>query len=446
MSKTQAIAIFDIGKTNKKFLIFDQQFAILHEEQLVFEEIKDEDGYPCDDFSTILTWMKNLVVKWKNHDTIEISALNFTTYGATLAHIDNDGQLVTPVYNYLKQIDEKIFDSLFDKYGREELQLATGAPFNNMLNSGLHLYWLSKAKPDVYKKVATTLHLPQYLHFCFTGQEFADHTSIGCHTSMWDIVHLGYHQWLQDTGLVAKLPPPSHPQHYITNDDGMKIGIGIHDSSSALYPYLRFTSQPFVLISTGTWSICLNPFYNDAYTAEDMELGCLNYLRPDGNPVRASRLFLGKEHEDQLHLISHHFHVEEKALASIYDEATYKEAIAIEGKCFTFLHIDHETVENRYSELSNASLAYHRLSIELAMKQVQYLDIAMKGADIKEIYIDGGFIHNKSYLKFICDSYPDKAIFIAESPVGTALGAALMMSDTQVDYSSIQNFKVKKLQ
>jgi len=40
----------------------------------------------------------------------------------------------------------------------------------------------------------------------------------------------------------------------------MKMGFGVHDSSAALIPYLKAQKNPFLLISTGTWSISINPF------------------------------------------------------------------------------------------------------------------------------------------------------------------------------------------
>jgi L-fuculokinase len=446
MQKKKGIAIFDIGKTNKKFYVFDQTMAILHEEQRYVEEIVDDEGFPCDDLPLVTSWMLKTIHTWMHHDEIDIVAINFTTYGATLAHIDEHGELTTPVYNYLKPIDTTIFQKLYDQFGESEIQLSTGAPFNAMLNSGLHLYWLKSTKPEAYKNTKHSLHLPQYLHYCVTNQFFADYTSIGCHTSMWDIQKNAYHKWMLDESLTEKLPDAFSPYHSIIGQNGMKIGIGIHDSSSALCPYLTYTDKSFLLISTGTWAISLNPFYEGEYLSEDMAMGCLNYLRPDGKPVRASRLFLGKEHEDQVHHLAQHFNVEAKDVPMHYDDVLYNEARSLSGLYFDSIHTGTEKADHTLGEISDIKLAYHRLSIELAQKQVEYIEIAIKDTDIKEIYIDGGFIHNKIYLKYLCDHYSDLSFFIAESPIGTALGAALMVIDEDIDFSKIQNFKVVQIQ
>ena len=49
--------------------------------------------------------------------------------------------------------------------------------------------------------------------------------------------------------------------------DGKEIivGLGVHDSSASLIPYVQKTSEQFVLVSTGTWSICMNYFKNMHY-------------------------------------------------------------------------------------------------------------------------------------------------------------------------------------
>ena len=44
--RKEVVLIFDVGKTNKKILLFDRQLNILHEEEVLFQEIPDEDGFP----------------------------------------------------------------------------------------------------------------------------------------------------------------------------------------------------------------------------------------------------------------------------------------------------------------------------------------------------------------------------------------------------------------
>src|SRR5258705_6547163 len=86
-------------------------------------------------------------------------------------------------------------------------------------------------------------------------------------------------------------------------------GVGLHDSSAALIPYLAQFKEPFLLLSTGTWCISLNPFSKSPLTAEELNNDCLCYLDYKGNPVKASRLFGGNEHEQQAKRLAEHYHV-----------------------------------------------------------------------------------------------------------------------------------------
>src|SRR5690625_5677866 len=105
----------------------------------------------------------------------------------------------------------------------------------------------------------------------------------------------------------------------------LKVGMGFHDTSASLIPYLKEEKEPFLLLSTGTWTICANPFSEDPLSAEDLENDCLNFLRMDGGQVRVARLFLGREHEIQVQRISARYGVELKEiLDETWDEKSYE--------------------------------------------------------------------------------------------------------------------------
>ena len=58
MQPAPVIAIFDIGKTNKKLFLFDEQYNVLYEKAETFVETKDEDGDPCEDLGLLTDWVK----------------------------------------------------------------------------------------------------------------------------------------------------------------------------------------------------------------------------------------------------------------------------------------------------------------------------------------------------------------------------------------------------
>lgn len=187
-------AIFDIGKTNKKCFLFDEQYAEVHSEYADIPEIADEDGYPCDDLLKIIEWIQAVMNRLMRSTKYAVQSVNFSTYGASFVHLDKNGNPVTPLYNYLKPVDENILSAFLEKYGdKATLSATTASPFLALLNSGLQLYWLKHQKPESFQKISYSLHLPQYLSFVFTGKMYSEYTSIGCHTMLWDYDLKKYH-------------------------------------------------------------------------------------------------------------------------------------------------------------------------------------------------------------------------------------------------------------
>ncbi len=164
----------------------------------------------------------------------------------------------------------------------------------------MQLYRLKYEKPEIFSQIKYALHLPQYLSYLISSKGFTDITSIGCHTGLWNFSQNRYHRWVYEEKIADKLPPVV-PSDYVMpvefEGNKFQLGIGLHDSSAALIPYLISFHEPFILISTGTWCISLNPFNARPLTAEELKQDCLCYMQYQGMPVKASRLFAGQEHE-----------------------------------------------------------------------------------------------------------------------------------------------------
>jgi L-fuculokinase len=305
--------IYDIGKTNKKVLIFSEDGTVVDEYSEQLEEITDADGFPCDDLEKLTGWVLRQYELLQKDERYNIKAINFATYGASFVHIDENGKPLTPLYNYLKPFPESVKEKFLAAYfnnSKDKFALNTASPFMGMLNSGLQLYWLKHSQIETWEKIQYSLHLPQYISYLFTGKALSDYTSVGCHTGLWNVNNHRYHSWVFAEAIDKKLPPLTDSA-VAGEKDGIVIGTGLHDSSSALIPYLRHYHEPFLLISTGTWCINLNPFNTTPLTPEELQKDCLFFLQANGKPVKASRIFLGKEHEYQVKRIAAHFHVPE---------------------------------------------------------------------------------------------------------------------------------------
>jgi L-fuculokinase len=438
------IAIFDIGKTNKKFFLFDEDLNELSEEYVKFPTITDEDGEECDDLEKIAAWAMGKVEELCQNPNYTVKALNFSTYGASFVSIDDSGKPVTPIYNYLKEFPKELHDEFYARYPEEEINRITASPTLGMLNSGLQLLWIKRYRPETFEKIRYSLHLPQYISFLFTGEAVAEPTSIGCHTKLWDFPKKDYHDWVYEERISEKLPATVPTTHFFTKEicgEQVQVGVGIHDSSSALASYLLKIKEPFVLISTGTWSITLNPFPVGELTFEELQNDCLNFLSIQGETVKASRFFLGYELDHQLEKLNQIFDKPAKYYKEIEADEVYLKGL-FSGS--TKAEFNPETIQRtplvkdifpgdgwNPASYPDFDTAYHQVIWGLARMQVASLLLALGQSEIKKVYIDGGFVHNQVFIRILKELLPGFELQFSDFPLGSAYGAALMLKSTQ---------------
>lgn len=437
--KESVIAIFDIGKTNKKLLLFDENLKIVSEKEEKFAEVKDDDGFECDDIEHIERWIKESLSLLARSDKYDLKAVNFATYGATLAYLDEEGKRLTPVYNYLKTIDEKIPENLYKRHGgRDEFCRRTSSPALGMLNSGIQPLWLKATKPEVFGRVKNILHFPQYLSYTITGKIYSEHTSIGCHTALWDFDNMEYHYWTKTYCLDLPQPVPVETTNdVVIEGKTIPVGIGIHDSSASLAPYFSINKGKFLLLSTGTWCINMNPYNDEKLTADQLDKDCLCYMSITRKPVKSSRLFLGYLHEAGIRFINEHFKKADdyykKVKADKVLSATLKSKFG-DRKIF-FQTGAYSREFRKYIDMYvfiSFEEAYHQLMNELCDLTADSIKLVLPADDdIENLYITGGFSKNELFLNLICDAFPLKSVYTSDISNSSALGAALVISGSK---------------
>jgi sugar (pentulose or hexulose) kinase len=427
MERIPVVAVLDIGKTNKKILLFDKQYRVVYEHTERMEESADEDGFPCEDLDALTSSIKNMVSALIERQQFQIEALNFTTYGASFVYIDKNAEPLTPLYNYLKPYPSELQNQLYAEHGGEDVFVReTSSPALGSLNSGLQVLRLQAEQPDLFNKVAYALHLPQYISGLFTGLRVTDITSVGCHTHLWDFTRGAYHRWVASTGISRVLAPMQASDHAVqVNICGQEIwtGIGLHDSSSALIPYLVSFKEPFILISTGTWSISLNPFDQVTLTDVELEQDCLCYLQYTGKPVKAARYFLGPAHEAGANRIAAHFALPVDFYTAMqFDQGLYLQSLSLMQ---TNNYVDFESVD--LMELGSPDLSYYILMHLLVRFQSASTSLLLRHGPVGKILVDGGFSRNAIFMQMLAESFAEQDVFASEVPQATAMGAALVL-------------------
>jgi L-fuculokinase len=444
-------AIFDIGKTNKKFFLFDKDYKEVYKEYISFDEIKDEDGYPTENLNELQEWLKSVFNRILEAKEYNIKAINFSTYGASFVHLNENGEVLAPLYNYTRPLDESLITTFLEKYGPKESFLSTIGCYDlSMLNSGMQLYWIKHTKPELFKKIKYSLHLPQYLSYIFTGIPLSEFTSIGCHTALWDYDKKDYHDWVYKEKINIILPTIVSTETSINmnyNGKRIKIGVGIHDSSAALLPYVRSIKKKFVLVSTGTWSITFNPFTDHPISQDAKNIDSINYMRINGRPVKATRLFLGNEYKLQVSKLDKCFDVSEDYHRHVkFDYDTYFDIIQDFEYMFKWESINDTNMPSKtkmpYAKFEHA---YHQLMTELVLLQIKSIKDVIGEDDIKRLYVDGGFSDNDLYIKLLSHYFRDKELRTTDSSLGSALGAAICISDSKLNSKFLKkNYSLKK--
>jgi sugar (pentulose or hexulose) kinase len=198
------------------------------------------------------------------------------------------------------------------------------------------------------------------------------------------------------------------------------VGIGLHDSSAALIPYMVNFQEPFVLLSTGTWCISLNPFNNTPLTNEELKQDCLCYLHYQGKPVKASRLFAGPAYEEGMKRIADFFHKDVIKYRNIEFNpdivAALKKNETISKQNFPDMDLSVFTSDDQ---------AYHQLMLDIIRQQLRSTQLVLNGSPVKRLFVDGGFSRNAVYMNLLARAFPQLEVYATSMAQATALGAAL---------------------
>jgi L-fuculokinase len=446
MPSIPVIVILDFGKTNKKLFLLDESYNTLWEKTSVLPETRDEDGDPCEDLNGLQEWIGEGLKALGGIRDLDIRAINFSAYGASFVHIGDNGEPLTPLYNYLKPYPEKLKKQFYDQFGGElTFSMLAASPVLGSLNSGMQLYRLKYEKKDLFAKIKYSLHLPQWLSWLMTGKAASDISSIGCHTNLWNFSQDYYHEWVFREGVIDKLPPilssgtifPYRPRTNGKRNSGLPeiglAGIGLHDSSAAMIPYLECFTDPFVLISTGTWCISMNPFNTNPLTSSELHHDCLCYLSFRGRPVKASRLFAGYEHEQQVERLAAFFQKDKNIHQTVvFDPAMVSQLQTMTDPVFfqrPVSILSHSVFAHRdLSGFGCFEMAYHRLLMDIMDQQRASTGLILTES-VKSIFVDGGFARNQVYMHLLAAAFPSVEVFTANISQASAVGAAMAIHE-----------------
>ncbi len=453
-----AIAVLDIGKTNKKVAVYDDAMNTLAVKKRKIDTIPldSSDNLEIEDVDTVVSWfleqLKELGAEYP------IRVISVTTHGATLVCVGADGKPCIPTVAYTNEVPEGVHERFWSAMGdSDEIQSVTAtAEVKPLINMGKLLWYQKERWPEEFARIDKVLFYPQYFGYRLTGNAGADITYTGCHSYLWDFGKNDWSEVVDKLGIRDKLPAEpraSESQLGVISAEvaaatglstDTKVTFGIHDSNSSLIPYLITQKQDFVLNSTGTWCVAMHPV--DEVKFDDEELGKMVFynLSYAGKPVKTSILLGGLEYAFYTStLMAHHGRNDWPN----YDPAMYTDILRLprtfllpsivpgsgqfpdsiarvvdDGTIYSIADIsDGKRWPEAFEDyLDGFALANLSLAIQTRVA-LQRVDLAPG----TEVFIEGGFRQNQNYGALLGALLPENPLFLTELEEATSYGAAL---------------------
>jgi sugar (pentulose or hexulose) kinase len=406
----QAIAVLDVGKTNVKLLAISEGGEVL---QALAAPARARDGL-LDVDSAWQLLVDGLAVFAERH---RLRALVPTTHGATAALI-GDGGLVHGVVDYESSVPSPIdreYDALRPAFGETySPRLPAG------LNLGRQLLRIARERRERWEGARALLTYPQYWSWRLTGSAASEVTSLGCHTDLWRPL-AGTFSSLVDGQQWRDLFPPRHPAWEVLGTAavagrGLPVLCGIHDSNAAYLRYLCAVEPPFVVVSTGTWTVC----FNSAGTLAELDPARDTLANVDvlGRPVACARFMGGREYA---------------AIAGAEGLAatpSLADARALVGRAVMALPsfaASGGPFPGRRGTLSGTPAGPGQAAALAALYSALMTreSIALTGPATR-VYVDGPFASNAAFCALLAALLPDAEVWASDETEGTAVGASLL--------------------
>jgi len=451
-----AIAVLDIGMTNKKILVYDDEFKELESVQRSFAPLTVK-GFPVHDIEGIVQWflttMKTLGAKYP------IRVISVTTHGATFVCVGNDGKPSVPMILYTYEPGDEFHEEFYRLAGDpKDLQRDTATPaLKALINPAKGIYFVQKQFPKEFAATRWILLYPQYYGYLLTGNVGAEPTYIGCHTYLWNPVKRQLSSVVDALGIRHMLAPEIREtwsvlgtlKPDIVEATGLSpetiVTMGIHDSNASLLPYLAKEEGDFVLNSTGTWCVVMHPAQDFSFDPEDIGKAVFFNQAATLKPVKTCNFLGGLEFETYSELIRkasgetgrHSF--DRDLVRKILHEKRFfilpdiipgsgqftgsLPRVVEDGKVFPLEEIQSgKRVPRFFSQFDTAMTV---LSLSLVVQS----DTAFRRAGFKpgvNLYIEGGFRKDREYTTLVSSLYPESKVCLTDIAQATSFGAAMI--------------------
>ncbi len=449
--------VFDLGKTNKKILLFENDEVISIEKKEFPEQIRS--GIIFEPIYEISEWfmalIKKIVQKYK------VETITISSHGGTFVCVDESGEMVAPVLSYLNEPHPSVIQKFNSLAGdTHSLYKKTCTPrMEKSVNQAIGFMNACYLFPSIMKASNAVLCLPQYFVMLLTGEKLTELTCLGCHTYLWDFEKRDWSDIARGIGY-EKLSPPviknKDKKILVSDFNKKKFGIdfdievlpGIHDSNASLLPYLLQYGSKFFLHSTGSWCVTMLPSKDSSISENEMENNIFYNINVLNEPVKTHSFPGGiilSRHMDRLKQINPDFVRQPEDINLLKTLISQKELFFIphtlSGEEY-FIYKNKKLSANEYllikKDESVKSLVCSEYYSAIVTGLVLSVCNALKDTNLSEIeyiFVEGGFEKNIFYLTSMAALFYGKTLAVSSITEGTSFGAYL--------YKAILNKKLE---
>lgn len=466
------IAVLDIGKTNKKILIYDGGLNIIDERFTRFPEI-EQSGMLYDDMDSIRSWILKTLSELNKIYPIGVIATS--AHGATYSFVNDKMENVVPQVAYNSDPGDEFHEDFYATCGDPiELQKSTATPnFNLLINPAKGIYYTQKHFQDELKNAKHLLLYAQCFGAWLTGNVCADPTYVGNHSYLWDFEKNDWSLVADKLNIRNLLPKtfknPWEAIGVIKEDIALQTGLskdtivtaGIHDSNASMLPYMIAMDEPFLLNSTGTWCVIMNE--KEEVNFQDDELGKVVFYNMNAfwKPIKTAIFLGGMEFEHYADMLQK---IHKRSDFPVFNEKIYQEVISncsefilpsvakgigqfpdsapriIEkGIVFSLEDIESGRSLPRFFQDYESALAVLNLSLAIQTK------VSFDRADMTlglQVFTEGGFSKNDSYNTLMTSFYPASNFYLTDLKEASAFGAAMTgkVAYEKIDINDLSSF------
>ena len=443
----EAVAVLDIGKTNKKISLYDRDFQVFGQERKSFEP-KDYQGIEVEDTDAQLAWFREGLRSLSK--AADIRTIAVTTHGATFALLDDAGQLAHPVISYTWPGGAQVQDAFYEAFGDPvALHRATATPDLGFVNMAKVLFFIKTRRPEVWARCKRGVFYGPFFGHAFTGNAGLEPTFPGNHTYFWDFARGGW------SDVALKLEADrlfgtnvQHPWDSIGTvtsavaaECGLpgdcQVALGIHDSNANYLTYLAKGHRDFLLNSTGTWCVLMRE--SDTVQLSDDEIAAKVFFNQDAcsRPVRTSLMTSGMDYDAFRALTELKDAGDADAVRRVVSgrslfvvPGVLPEATAFPGQAPRVIDGNATCTLDELRRAGGTPMSakgqdyYAALNLGLAIATKRMLGHCGIGPSTT-VFIEGGFAKNRVYCEALAALCPGQTFMLTNAAEGTSFGAAI---------------------